>query len=84
MQSVLFRTPPALAADIAKNGILLTGGGALLNGLDRYLSEKTGVPCRVAEDPITCVVRGTGMVLEDFARYNCAVYTYRRGDYLNG
>ena len=84
VQSVLFRTPPALAADIAKNGILLTGGGALLNGLDRYLSEKTGVPCRVAEDPITCVVRGTGMVLEDFARYNCAVYTYRRGDYLNG
>ncbi|MBQ2770919.1 MAG: rod shape-determining protein [Clostridia bacterium] len=83
VQSVFERTPPELAADIMKNGILLTGGGAQLAGLDRYLAEKTGVPCRVAEDPMTCVVRGTGLVLEDFEKYNCAVYTYRRGDYLN-
>jgi rod shape-determining protein MreB len=60
----LERTPPELGADIADRGIVLTGGGALLRGLDRLLMEETGLPVIIAEDPLTCVVRGTGMALE--------------------
>ncbi|MFZ4537191.1 rod shape-determining protein [Propionivibrio sp.] len=60
----LERTPPELGADIADRGIVLTGGGALLRDLDRLLMEETGLPVIIAEDPLTCVVRGTGMALE--------------------
>jgi rod shape-determining protein MreB len=60
----LEKTPPELGADIAESGIVLTGGGALLRDLDRLLMEETGLPVVVAEDPLTCVVRGTGMALE--------------------
>jgi rod shape-determining protein MreB len=60
----LEKTPPELGADIAESGIVLTGGGALLRDLDRLLMEETGLPVIVAEDPLTCVVRGTGMALE--------------------
>lgn len=60
----LEKTPPELAADILDRGIVMTGGGALLRGLDRLLAEETGMPVQVAEDPLTCVARGTGMALE--------------------
>jgi rod shape-determining protein MreB and related proteins len=60
----LEQTPPELAADIAEKGIVLTGGGALLRDLDRLLMEETGLPVTVAEDPLTCVVRGGGLALE--------------------
>lgn len=60
----LEQTPPELAADIAEKGIVLTGGGALLRDLDRLLTEETGLPVIVAEDPLTCVVRGGGKALE--------------------
>ena len=60
----LERTPPELGADITDGGIVLTGGGALLRDLDRFLAEETGVPVTVAEDPLTCVARGSGMTLE--------------------
>lgn len=60
----LERTPPELGADIAERGLVLTGGGALLRDLDRLLMEETGLPVIVADDPLTCVVRGTGMALE--------------------
>jgi rod shape-determining protein MreB len=60
----LEKTPPELGADIADRGIVLTGGGALLRGLDRLLMEETGLPVIIAENPLTCVVRGTGMALE--------------------
>jgi rod shape-determining protein MreB len=60
----LEQTPPELGADIAERGITLTGGGALLRDLDRLLAEETGLPVLVAEDPLTCVVRGSGMALE--------------------
>ncbi|MDX2426082.1 MAG: rod shape-determining protein, partial [Cycloclasticus sp.] len=57
-------TPPELSADVAENGIVLTGGGALLKGLDKLLHEETGVPVRTADEPLTCVARGGGKVLE--------------------
>ena len=60
----LEQTPPELGADIAERGMMLTGGGALLRDLDRLLAEETGLPVLVAEDPLTCVVRGSGMALE--------------------
>ncbi len=61
----LERTPPELAADIVDNGIILAGGGSLLANLDILIKEKTGLPVALAEDPLTCVVRGSGKVLED-------------------
>lgn len=60
----LEQTPPELGADIAERGMMLTGGGALLCDLDRLLAEETGLPVVVAEDPLTCVVRGSGIALE--------------------
>ena len=57
-------TPPELSSDIAERGIMLTGGGALLRDLDRLISEETGLPVLIAEDPLTCVARGCGMALE--------------------
>jgi rod shape-determining protein MreB len=60
----LEQTPPELGADIAEKGMMLTGGGALLRDLDRLLMEETGLPVLVADDPLTCVVRGSGMALE--------------------
>ena len=60
----LENTPPELSSDIAERGIMLTGGGALLHDLDRLISEETGLPVMLAEDPLTCVVRGCGMALE--------------------
>ncbi len=64
VKRVLERTPPELAADIYDRGVVLTGGGALLGGLDRLLAEETGVFTQVAEDPLTCVVRGTAKAME--------------------
>ena len=60
----LEQTPPELGADITDKGISLTGGGALLRDLDRLLQEETGLPVIVADDPLTCVVRGCGDALE--------------------
>ncbi len=64
VKSALEQSPPELAADIAESGIVLTGGGALLRDLDRLISEETGLPVIVAEDPLTCVARGGGRALE--------------------
>lgn len=64
VKTALEQTPPELSADVAENGIVLTGGGALLTGLDKLLHEETGVPVRTAEDPLTCVARGGGKMLE--------------------
>ncbi len=60
----LEQTPPELGADVADRGIVLTGGGALLKDIDRLIAEETGLPVYIAEDPLTCVARGGGMVLE--------------------
>src|SRR5262247_1386430 len=64
VKSALEQTPPELGADIAEKGMVLTGGGALLRDLDRLLMEETGLPVIVADDPLTCVVRGSGKALE--------------------
>ena len=64
VKSALEQTPPELGADIAEKGMVLTGGGALLRDIDRLLMEETGLPVIVADDPLTCVVRGSGRALE--------------------
>lgn len=69
VRQTLEQTPPELAADILDRGIIMTGGGALLRGLDRRLVEETSLPVIVADDPLTCVVRGTGRVLENITHY---------------
>ena len=61
----LERTPPELAADLIDHGIVIAGGGALLNGLDKFISEETGLPVHIAEDPIIAVANGTGKVLNE-------------------
>lgn len=58
-------TPPELVSDIYEHGIVLSGGGALLRGLDKAIAQATKIPVRVADDPLTCVVRGTGLLLSD-------------------
>ena len=62
-------TPPELASDIVDRGIVMTGGGALIRGLDSMLSQETGLPIHVDEDPLTCVVRGTGRILDDEEKF---------------
>jgi rod shape-determining protein MreB len=64
VKSALEQSPPELASDIAESGMVLTGGGALLKDLDKLLSEETGLPVIVAEDPLTCVARGGGRAME--------------------
>jgi len=68
--NVLERTPPELYADIFKNGIWLTGGGALLRGLDKRLSDKTNLPVKVSEDPLHAVARGTGIALKNVDKFS--------------
>jgi rod shape-determining protein MreB len=65
IKQTLERTPPELAADIVDNGIMLTGGGALLGGLDVLIREETGLPISVADDPLSCVVLGSGKALDE-------------------
>ena len=68
VKKALEETPPELGADIAERGMMLTGGGALLRDLERLLAEETGLPVLVAEQPLTCVVRGCGLALERMER----------------
>ena len=64
VKSTLEKTPPELSADIIDHGIMLTGGGALLRGLDMLISQETNMPVHVADSPLDCVVDGTGKRLE--------------------
>ena len=64
VKTALEKTPPELASDVAERGVVMTGGGALLKGIDRLLMEETGLPVIIAEDPLTCVARGGGKVLD--------------------
>ncbi len=65
IKSVLETTPPELVSDIYEHGIVLAGGGALLRGLDKEIAQATKIPVRIADDPLTCVVRGAGILLSD-------------------
>lgn len=74
----LEKTPPELASDIMEKGIVLAGGGALIKNLDKLISEKTDMPVYVAEDPLDCVVKGTGKTLEDLERLKTVLINARR------
>ena len=65
IMNALFTTPPALSADIYNTGLYLTGGGGMLRGLDKRISQKTKLPVYVAEDPLRAVARGTGIALKN-------------------
>ena len=69
VKRALERTPPELSADILDRGILMTGGGSMLKGIDQLIRERTNVPVNVAEEPLLSVVKGTGKVLEDVKKY---------------
>lgn len=72
---VLAETPPELSADIMNKGIIMAGGGALLPKINELVAESTGVPCFIAEEPLFCVVKGTGTVLENLEEYKKIVMT---------
>ncbi|NNG13738.1 MAG: rod shape-determining protein, partial [Gammaproteobacteria bacterium] len=74
VKTALEQTPPELGSDVAERGMVLTGGGALLRDLDKLLSEETGLPVIVAEDPLTCVARGGGRVLEMIDEHSIDVF----------
>ena len=65
IKSTLEKTPPELASDIMENGIMLTGGGALLRGFDKLIASETGMKVEIAEAPLDCVALGTGKTVED-------------------
>jgi len=73
VKGVLENTPPELARDIIDKGIVLAGGTSLLNNIDRFMTEEIGVPCFVAPDPILCVVKGTGIAIENIDLYKRAI-----------
>ena len=79
VKSTLEKTPPELASDIIDRGIVLTGGGALLRGIDELIANETGMPVRVAENPLDCVVLGTAKRLETAGSFD--TYRFRRGRY---
>jgi rod shape-determining protein MreB len=77
VKGVLEDTPPELAADIIDKGIVLSGGTSLLRNLDKLMTEETGVPSHVADEPLLCVVRGTGLVLENIELWKRSIVTKR-------
>ena len=78
VKSTLEKTPPELASDIMEKGIVLAGGGALIKNLDKLLSIETGMPVYVAEEPLDCVVRGTGKTLEDLENLKTVLINARK------
>lgn len=78
VKSTLEKTPPELASDIMEKGIVIAGGGALIQNIDKLLSIKTGMPVYIAEDPLECVVKGTGKTLEDLERLKDVLINARK------
>lgn len=78
IRTAIEETPPELLADIMEHGVVLAGGGALLLGLDRRLIHETRIPVRIADDPMTCVARGCGIIVEEFDRYRKVVLASQR------
>ena len=77
IKSVLHDTPPELAADIMERGIVVTGGGALLRNIDELIFQETGVPAHIAEEPLLCVAKGTGIALEHLDVYKRSIMSKR-------
>jgi len=75
IKSILRETPPELSADVMDKGMILSGGGALLRGIDELIARETGVPCFIAEEPLLCVAKGTGVVLENLEVYKRSIMT---------
>ena len=73
IKETLEETPPELAADLTERGITMAGGGSLIRGIDRAIRKEIDVPVRLAEDPLTCVARGTGLVIENLDRFKYAL-----------
>ena len=78
VKGTLEKTPPELASDVMEKGIVLAGGGAMIQNLDKLLSVETGMPVYIAEQPLDCVVRGTGKTLEDLERLKTVLINSRR------
>lgn len=78
VKSTLEKTPPELASDIMEKGIVLAGGGALIKNLDKLLSIETGMPVYIAEEPLDCVVKGTGKTLEDLEKLKVVLLNARK------
>lgn len=78
VKATLEKTPPELASDIVEKGIVLAGGGALIKNIDKLLSQKTGMPVYIAENPLECVVRGTGKTLDDLERLKTVLINSRK------
>ena len=78
IKQTLEATPPELAADVMESGITLTGGGALLSGLDKLIAAETGIPVHIAEEPLNCVAIGTGLVLEHINTLKSVLVSPRR------
>ncbi len=70
IKTALEKIPPKLSSDIAENGLVLTGGGALLDGINKLISQETNLPVRIADDPLTCVARGGGIALNMISQHN--------------
>ena len=70
MKDLIESAPPELVGDVYKNGIYMCGGGSMLRGIDQMLQKEVGVEVKLVEEPLTCVVRGTGAIIENFDTYN--------------
>ena len=78
VKMVLRNTPPELSADIMDKGMIVSGGGALIRNIDELIAQSTGVPCFIAEDPLLCVAKGTGIVLENLEAYKKSIMTKKK------
>ena len=78
VKTTLEKTPPELASDIVEKGIVLAGGGAMIKNIDKLLSQKTSMPVYIAENPLECVVAGTGKTLEDLERLKTVLINARK------
>jgi rod shape-determining protein MreB len=73
VKTVLFHTPPELSADVMDKGMVLSGGTSQLRNIDKLLSQATGVPAMLADDPMLCVARGTGVALDNLEAYKVSI-----------
>jgi len=80
VKSVLEKTPPELSSDIVDHGIIMTGGGALVDGLDKLISQETGIPVYLAENPLSCVAIGTGKALDSLEFLHESLINFQRSD----